>query len=67
MIMGAIMLPPVQHTDVATEELGVPYNYKSVMHYKYKDFSVNGKPTIEAIHPRPEEITFGNNYGFTQV
>ncbi|EDO45453.1 predicted protein, partial [Nematostella vectensis] len=42
------------------DDIGMDYDYKSIMHYSRKAFTKNGNPTIEAIHDPNMEFSNGN-------
>lgn len=43
MIIGERNINFQRHPAEKTENLGVPYDYESIMHYGKKAFSINGK------------------------
>ena len=46
------------------DSLNSPYDYNSVMHYKWNAFSKNGKATITR-KDGGNELELGNNYGLS--
>lgn len=45
------------------DDLQVPYDYTSIMHYGKKQFSKNGKDTLRALHD--PNTPLGQNTGFS--
>ncbi len=54
-----------KHSQVTTS-LG-DYDYRSIMHYTYKSFSVNGLPTIESLNPNVPSSQLGQRNALTNL
>lgn len=46
---------------------GQPYDYESIMHYGWRDFSANGEATILPANPSIDKLRLGQRNGLSPI